>query len=292
MNTLDTQYITIVKKILEQGIDRDDRTNIGSRAIWGDSLTLNLEDGFPALTCRKINPRIAFEEMMWIIRGQTDSKILENKNINIWKGNTSREFLDGRGLYDLPEGHIGKGYGFQMRNFNGTYGVDYDTHHGGVDQFKELLKSLKEDPNGRRHIISLWNPLQSEEMRLVPCHLYQQYQILDGKLNSSFLMRSWDFIYGAPYNIMGYAFLNYIISKYLNLVPGKLFAVGMDIHIYKNQIDMANDIINRSFYDLPTIEINKNLTNLDDILSLEYSDIKIKNYVSNPDFVNKPPMAV
>lgn len=292
MNSFDFQYVNIIKKILSDGTTRDDRTGIGSKSTWGQVLSIDLNSGFPVTTIRKVNPRIAFEEMMWIIRGQTDSKILEKKNINIWKGNTSREFLDNRGLNYLPEGQIGKGYGFQMRNFNGDYGLTYDEHLGGVDQFTQLLKSLKNDPTSRRHIISLWNPLQSNEMRLVPCHLYQQYQILDGKLNSSFVMRSWDFIFGAPYNIIGYAFLNHIIANYLGISSGKLLGVGMDVHIYKNQIEMAEQLITRQGYDLPTIEINKKLNNIDDILSLEYKDIDIKKYKANPDILNKPKMAI
>jgi thymidylate synthase len=292
-NQLDTQYTQIIKDILDDGVDRNDRTGIGSRAVWGKTISLNLENGFPAITCRKVNPRIAFEEIMWIVRGQTDSKILEKKKINIWKGNTSREFLDSHHLNFLPEGQIGKSYGFQMRNFGGTYGMTYDEHLSGVDQFKELLKLLKKDPDGRRHIVSLWNPQQLSEMALPPCHLYQQYQILDGRLNSSFVMRSWDFIFGAPYNIMGYAFLNHIISNYLGISSGTLFGVGMDVHIYKNQIEMSNKILkNIEFYDLPTLTIKKKLNSLDDILSLEFSDIELNNYEAYPDVLEKPKMAI
>lgn len=307
MNNFDKQYLGVMKRILDEGIDRPDRTGVGSRAIWGATMEMELSEGFPITTHRKVALRIAFEEIMWMLRGDTNSKHLEEKKINIWKGNTSREFLDMRGLTYLPEGHIGKSYSFQWRNFGGDYGIDYTykstgayphengysvQDRDGVDQVVELLNGLKKDPNGRRHIITGWNPKQLNEMVLPPCHLYQQYQVLDGKLNSTFVMRSWDFGFGANYNVMGYALLNMIFAKYLNLVPGKLFAVGMDVHLYSDQIEMAQEMINRTWFDLPLLNINKELNSLEDILALEFGDIELVGYKAHPDYKNKPKMAV
>lgn len=301
MNNFDIQFLSIMRRILDTGIDRPDRTGIGSRAIWGATMDIDLSEGFPAPTHRKVALRIAFEEIMWMWRGSTDSKLLEAKNINIWKGNTSREFLDGRGLHDLPEGHIGKGYSFQWRNFGGGYKNDVTTRflndysgfdNSGADQVIQLLEGLQKDPNGRRHIITGWNPTQLKDMALPPCHLYQQYQILDGKLNSSFVMRSNDLVYGLSYNVMGYALLNHIIAKYLKIVPGKLFYVGMDVHIYENQMDMARELVDRTWFDLPTLKINKELNTIDDIMSLQFEDIELIGYKAHPDIKNKPKMAV
>lgn len=309
MSAFETQYLSMLKEILETGHDRPDRTGIGSRAIWGCNLEIDLADGFPMITTRKTTARIAFEETWFFLRGETDTKKLEAKKIGIWKGNTTREFLDSRGLTYLPEGHLGKGYGFQWRNFGGGYALsdwmedpkilqgpdilNFSKPDGrGCDQIIQLLEGMKKDPNGRRHIVSGWNPQQTHEMALPPCHLYQQYQILDGKLNSMFLMRSWDFLYGAPFNIMGYALLNHAFAKYLGLEPGKLLAMGTDVHLYDNQLVTAAQQIERDPFPLPKLTITKELNTIDDILSMGVFDFVIEGYESHPDFKNKPGMAV
>lgn len=310
MNNFDTKYLSITRDILENGIDRSDRTGIGSKAIWVATLRHNMSEGFPIITHRRVGLRLAFEELMMMLRGQTDTNILKNKNIHIWNGNTTREFLDKRGLNYLPEGNMGKAYGFQIRNFGGDYAIkpwadeyslrddpknkyDYSKYDGnGTDQLKALLDGLKDDPNGRRHIIIHWNPSQLKEAALPSCHLYHQYQILDGKLNSSFVMRSWDWCFGAPYNFIFYGLLNLIISKYLGIEPGDLCAVGMDVHIYENQKDMAIESLNRTLYKLPTVDIKKEINTMEDILSLKYEDIAMNDYTYNPDFKNKPKMAI
>lgn len=313
MNNYETQYLSIMKDVLENGIDRPDRTGIGSRATWHQTMRINLNEGFPIITTRQIALRIAFEETWFFLRGETDTKKLEEKKINIWKGNTSREFLDKIGLGYLPEGHMGKGYSHAWRNFGGDYEryIDYSVSkqdsykHGnifidytktransGVDQIKNLFHGLKNDPNGRRHIVTAWNPQQIKEAALPPCHVYHQYQILDGKLNSAFLARSQDFFFGTPYNIMGYALLNIAFAKALNLESGILGYTGEDVHLYLNQLDMAKEQIERIPKQLPKLNIRKNLSSLDDILALEFSDIELIDYKSYPDFKNKPPMAV
>lgn len=306
MSKFETQYLEIMAEILDNGIDRPDRTGVGSRALWGKNITIDLAEGFPIITSRKTTPRIAFEETWFFLRGETDTKKLEAKKINIWKGNTTREFLDKRGLSYLPEGNLGKGYGFQWRNFGGGYAVgeeskefpglilaDYSRHDGqGFDQVVATLNGLETEPNGRRHIISGWHPGQLDEMALPPCHLYQQYQILDGRLNSSFVMRSWDFLYGAPFNIMGYAMLNMAFAKYLGLEPGIMVADGMDVHLYDNQLQIAEQQCQRTMFNLPTLDINKSLNTIQDIFDLEYTDLFLDGYESHPDFKDKPSMAI
>ena len=303
MSKFEKQFLGVMEDILVHGHDRPDRTGIGSRAIWGCNIEIDLAEGFPMPTTRYTTARISFEETWFFLRGEVDTKKLEAKKINIWKGNTTREFLDSRGLYYLPEGHLGKGYGFQWRNFGGDYfykdgdpyitDLDYSRHDGkGFDQVVATLEGLKEDVNGRRHIISGWNPVQLHEMALPPCHLYQQYQILDGKLNSQFLMRSWDFLYGAPFNIMGYAMLNHAFAKYLNLEPGKLLAMGTDVHLYENQLAIATEQVERDPFPLPKLTITKDLNTIDDIFALEFKDFLIEGYEAHPDFKNKPGMAV
>lgn len=295
MSDFEKQYINIMSDIINNGVRVKNRTGVDSYTTWGQTLKIDLSKGFPLITTRKVPLRIAFEETWFFLRGETDTKKLEEKKINIWKGNTSREFLDGRGLTHLPEGHLGKTYGFQMRNFGGDYSVDsiYDLDWKGVDQVSNLLKGLKNDPSGRRHIVTCWNPQQLDDMSLQPCHLYQQYNITNGKLNSNFIMRSWDFAYGSWVNIAGYALLNHVYAKYLNVQPGTLFCVGNDVHLYENQIDICKEQITRAPFDLPQINITKNISTIDDILNLEFKDIEFtRQYIAHPDFKNKPKMAV
>lgn len=306
-NEFDEQYLNVMDQILTYGVDKNDRTGVGSRAIWGTQIEIDLAQCFPIVTTRKTAFRIAFEETWFFLRGETDTKKLEAKNVNIWKGNTTREFLDKRGLKYLPEGNLGKGYGFQWRNFGGDYlshqfedttfpGLwhpDYSKHDGkGFDQVIATLEGLQKEPDGRRHIISSWNPQQLHEMALPPCHLYQQYGVLDGKLNSEFLMRSWDFMYGAPFNIMGYALLNHAFAKFLKLQPGNLIAHGNDVHLYANQLEMAREQIKRRPKSMPQIHITKELNSIQDILDMEVTDFVLEGYEAHPDFKNKPGMAV
>lgn len=315
MNNFDPQYLSIMKRILEQGIDRPDRTGIGSKAIWCSMQEHDMSEGFPITTHRKVSLRIAFEELMWMLRGSSDVRQLQAKNIHIWDGNSTREFLDKRGLSKLPEGHIGKGYGFNIRNFGGDYynEITFDESQGyycddggpfnnktnyykldnnGTDQLKNLLHGLKTDPTSRRHLIVHYDPHSAHEAALPSCHYAHHYQILDGKLNSSFSLRSWDYCLGANYNWMFYGLLNKIIAKYLHIESGKLVGIGMDVHIYENQMVMAKELINRTWFDLPTLKINKDLNSLDDILMLEYSDIELIGYKAHPDIKNKPKMAI
>jgi thymidylate synthase len=323
-NSFEYQYLGIMDNILKTGQREANRTGIDTLATWGQTIKADLSKGFPIITTRKTSLRIAFEETWFFLRGETDTKKLEAKKIGIWTGNTSREFLDKVGLNYLPEGHMGKGYSFQWRNFGGEYKTiteypeykdlsklslaeweelnkpsfdnrifQYDKSEGGVDQIANLLEGMKKDPTGRRHIVTAWNPQQTTEMALPPCHLYHQYRVTsDGKLNSTFVMRSWDFLYGAPFNIMGYALLNHAFAKYLKLEPGVLVGFGNDVHLYDNQLDIARQQIERTPFNLPKLTITKELNSLEDILSLEYSDIVLEGYEAHPDFKDKPKMAV
>lgn len=270
-------YLDLLRKVLTQGNDRPDRTEFGSRAVFGETLRWDLSAGFPMITTRKVSFRIAFEETMFFLRGDTNTKHLEEKDIHIWEGNTSREFLDGRGLFDLPEGSIGTGYSHAWRNFGGTLGKE-----DGVDQIRNLLDGLKNNPTDRRHLVTAWNPQQNSGTPLPPCHIMHMYSVMNGKLNSCFIMRSNDLYLGLPTNIMGYAFLNIVFSKLLGLEPGELVYMGWDAHLYSNQFSVVEQQLIREPRSLPTLNIKRDFSTLDELLKLEWEDIEIVGYDPHP----------
>jgi thymidylate synthase len=278
--------------ILQNGTDKEDRTGVGSRSVYGRMLRFDLSESFPLITTRNIPLRIAFEETMFFLRGETDTKKLEERNVNIWKGNTTREFLDNRGLYNLPEGDMGKGYGYQWRKFGqtthtkniaGPSGEEITTRIAvsGVDQVKIVLEGLLNDPYSRRHLVTAWNPQQMEEMALPPCHVMHHYQVMDGRLNSTFVMRSNDVYLGLPHNIAGYALLNMIFAKIVGLEPGELNYVGMDVHLYSNQLHNAKLQAARVPRQYPTLKINKALS-IDNFETLEFDDLQLDGYNPHP----------
>ena len=284
-------YLDLLKDVMENGVDRPDRTGIGSRFVNGRILRWDLKQGFPIITTRKVSLRIAFEETMFFLRGQSNTKLLEEKNINIWRGNTSREFLDARGLTNLPEGDMGRGYGVQWRNWRSSNDCE-------VDQISQLLENIKTDPHGRRHVVTGWNPGELNQMALPPCHMMHMYSVegeftvTSGRLNSCFVMRSNDVPYGLPYNIMSYALLNHIFAKHLGLEPGDLVYMGWDVHIYNNQFDMVREQLTRTPTALPELYIDREVSTIDDIMALDWADIRLEGYKPMPDIQNKPKMAV
>jgi thymidylate synthase len=276
---------------MENGVERPDRTDVGtSKFVPGYSMQWDLAEGFPILTTRRVSFRIAFEETMFFLRGDTDTTKLEEKKINIWKGNTSREFLDSKGLNALPVGSLGAGYSHQWRNFNGVVGHT-DT---GVDQVRNMINEMQTNPTSRRHVITAWNPEQVDKTPLPPCHLMHMYTVdpVNKLLHSSFVMRSNDVPFGLPYNIMSYAYLNHLFSRILGLTPGTLSYFAQDAHIYKNQYKMVEEQLTRTPRDLPMLGISKPIESFDDALALEYSDIQLVGYDPYPDIADKPGMAV
>jgi thymidylate synthase len=184
----------------------------------------------PALNLRRVYPRTAFYELLWMLRGSTDANELKKKGIRIWDGNTSREFLDARGLTHLREGFIGEGYGKQFRDF------------GGVDQLLNVIDSITNDPNGRRHIISLWNPAELDKTALPPCHLLYNFMVEDNKLHLKFFQRSGDLILGCPMNMMFAGFFLTLMADMANLRVGKLAHSITDCHVYANHLDAAQEL--------------------------------------------------
>ena len=249
-------YLTNMEGILKYGESKTDRTGVGTIGLVG--LTINgvlSESRIPLLTTKRVFWKGVAEELLWFIRGDTDSTILEEKGINIWKGNTTREFIDNRGL-NYPEGEIGPGYGFQWRNWGG----DYDEwlrnkNRTGIDQLENLIEGLREDPTSRRHILSSWNVSQIEDMVLPPCHMICQFISNGTDIDCVIFQRSCDYFLGVPFNIASYSLLTHLIGHYTGLNPRLLRWVGGDVHIYNNHINQCREQLTRTIKRCPTLEL-------------------------------------
>jgi dihydrofolate reductase/thymidylate synthase len=265
------KYLEFCQNILDFGNDRNDRTGVGTISLFGHQLSFDISSTIPLLTTKRVPWKHVIEELLWFIRGDTDAKILQNKGIKIWDGNTSREFLDSRGLYHYEEGILGKGYGWQWRFFGADYDQEYaDTSNientsiiGGFDQLEYVLKELKTNPYSRRILMSYWNPPDFNETALLPCHYSCQFYVEERKnikyLNCLFNMRSNDMFLGNPFNIFSYAVFTYILAIKCDMQPGKLiYSVG-DAHIYKNHIKQMELQISRKPHSEPVLLVNKDI---------------------------------
>jgi len=288
MNKEEMNYLDLLSKILN-GNERSDRTGVGTYSIFGTQLRFSLENNkIPMFTTKKMFSRGVIEELLFFLRGETDTKKLEAKGVNIWKGNTTREFLDKRGLQYLPEGDMGKGYGFQWRNFGGYTYENHSPHYWrimstppGTDQLTKALDMIKNDPNSRKIIVSAWNPNQLDEMALEPCHCFFQFEVVNGELSCQWYQRSVDSFLGLPFNILSYAILTHMFAKASGLKAKELIFCGGNTHIYKNHIDQVKLQMSRQPYDFPTLNINKNIVSIEDMEKLSFDDFEIINYQSH-----------
>jgi thymidylate synthase len=273
-NTEEYNFLKLAKNILN-GNSKSDRTGTGTISIFGNQLTFDLSNNtFPLLTTRKMFLRGIFEELMLYIRGQTNSKILEDKGITVWKGNTSRNFLDSCGL-TLPEGDMGASYGFLFRHFGAEYKTCLDDYtNKGFDQLYYAIDKLKNNPSDRRIIISLWDPNNLNKCPLPPCLYNYQFYVADNKLYCMMTQRSSDYAVAGGWNIATGSLLTYLIASVCGLEPYKLLWNIGDTHIYNNLVDQIKEQVNRRPYLFPKIIINKKQK----IEDYEYSDIKLLCY--------------
>jgi thymidylate synthase len=298
MNGEEMQYLRLLGKIITDGSKREDRTGVGTQGVFGTQLRFSLENNVvPMITTKKMFVKGVVEELLFFLRGETDTKKLEDKGVNIWKGNTSRKYLDKHNLHHLPEGDMGKGYGFQWRNFGAKeMWIGSDSYEdirykiSGVDQLDKVIEALKTNPTDRRIIMSAWNPQQLPEMALPPCHMMVQFYVDNGKLSSQFYMRSVDTFLGLPFNILSYAILTRIIAQAVGMETKELIFVGGDTHVYSNHINQVVEQISREPYPFPTMKITKQISSVKDIESLELSDFVFEGYQSHPSI--KAEMAV
>lgn len=287
-NLEELAYLNMLKKIITDGNLRPTR-NANTLSCFASSLTFDLSKSFPLLTTKKMFLRGIFEELKFFLLGQTNTKILEEKKVNIWKGNTTRQFLDSVGLNKLEEGDMGPLYGFQLRHYGAEYhGCNYDYTNNGYDQFSNILHLLKNDRFSRRIMMTTFNPAQVSQGPLPPCHgIVIQFGIEGAnKLSCHMYQRSADEFLGIPFNIASYALLIHIICELVNndpnytsekLIPGMLTMALGDYHIYEQHIEIVKEQIKRKPYAFPQLEINKKVTQIED---LNFEDIMLINYKS------------
>jgi thymidylate synthase len=273
------QYLNLIDNILKNGTWEEGR-NGKTKSIFGSMMRFSLKDGkIPILTTKKTAWKTCLKELLWFIRGETDNKLLQTQNVHIWDGNTTREFLDSRGLHHYREGLIGPGYGFQWRHFN----AEYDKETGGpvekgVDQLQQIIDALK-DPaqrTSRRLVMSAWNPCQLNEMALPPCHILCQFNVHDGnKLSCSMLQRSNDEACGTTINIASYSFLTHLLAKHCGLEAYEFVYFKGNCHIYEEHIDGLKLQITREPFPFPTVSIKEVRENINDYT---VDDFVLENY--------------
>lgn len=283
-------YIDLAKRIMAEGHRVPTRTGIDAISIFGTQLRWDLAEGFPLLTCRKLFFRGIKEELLFFLKGETDTRKLAAKKVHIWDANTTREFLDARGLHNYPEGEMGPGYGWQWRNWGGEYeawkdvlgqrwvGKDYD----GIDQIGKVVTTLQSNPFDRRMIVSAWNVSELNNMALPPCHMLFQVDATDGRVSLQWYQRSVDLPLGLPFNIASYALLCHIIADMAEMPVGDLIFVGGNTHIYANQLDGMRELVERTPKTLPQITVDTSQMKDDPYWRAQDPEIRLEGYDAHP----------
>ena len=277
---LEQNYLSTMFEIILKGESRATRNGV-TKSLFNKTISWDLQKGFPLLTTKKMFWKGIVEELLFFIRGDTDSNKLLSKGIRIWEPNTTRDFLDLVNL-DYNVGEMGPMYGYQWRFFNKPYPPsDTDTFQG-IDQLTKVIEEIKNDPHSRRILMTDFNPLQVHQGVLYPCHsIIIQFYVLQGKLNCSMYQRSADFFLGVPFNIASTSLLVYIISQLTQLQPGTVNLIMGDYHLYEQHYDQVIQQINRIPYNLPQLEMTPFLT-LQQVENATLDDFKIINYVHHP----------
>lgn len=300
INPEEDKYLQLVSQILETGEHKVDRTNVGTLSVFGPQLSFSLKDGvLPLLTTKKVFHKRVIEELLWFIKGSTNSLELSSKGNKIWDGNSSREFLDKRGLTHREVGDLGPVYGFQWRHFGATYEDMHADYSGkGIDQLANCIRLIRENPEDRRIIMTAWNPAQLHEMALPPCHLLCQFHVGGGSddgtgkrtLNCKMYQRSADLLLGVPFNIASYAFLTCMIAYLCGMEPGMLILTFGDTHLYKTHLEGARMQIGREPREFPKLRFARPVEEIRSIDDFVESDFVVEGYDPHP-YISLP-MAV
>lgn len=286
-------YLDTLRVVLSKGCKKEDRTGVGTFSLFGQILSFDFKKGqdgfysFPLLTTKKMFLRGIIEELLFFLRGGVDNDLLKEKRVHIWDGNTTREFLDQRGMTNFEEGSLGKAYGFQWRQWGAEWeGKKADYKGKGYDQISTIIDQLKKDPFSRRIILSAWNVSDLEEMCLPPCHTMYVFnvQIINGekKLFCHLTQRSGDMFLGVPFNIASASLLTFILAEATGLEPGGLTISIVDAHIYLNHIEQCKLQISRIPYTFPSLKITKCIRSVEDIEKMADTDFVLKDYNCHP----------
>jgi thymidylate synthase len=281
------QYLHLIEDIITNGYSQEDRTGVGTFTKVGSQMRFSLRNKtLPVYTTRRTFFRGAVEEILWILRGETDVKSLQEKNIHIWDGNTTSNFINRRGLEGVvPENSIGTLYGFQFRNWNGDWVQWRDNNvRTGIDQLSKIVSLIGNDPNSRRILSSNYNVSQTETGVLEPCHTLYSFNIdtINKEIHSLLWMRSCDLMCGNPLNVLHISILTHILAKMFSYTAGDFVFQSSNTHVYKNHINNAMEQIKRNPYKFPKIQIKKDIKTIGDIESLLYEDFELEDYICHP----------
>jgi len=253
-------YLNLLADIMENGIDKADRTGTGTRSVFGRQLRFDLNEGFPLVTTKKLHVKSIIHELLWFISGETNIRYLQEHGVSIWN-----EWAD-------EQGNLGAVYGSQWRSWPARDG-------GTIDQISQVIQSIRNYPNSRRHLVSAWNVAEIQYMALPPCHFVFQFYVADGRLSCMFTMRSVDTFLGLPFNIASYACLTHMIAAQCDLEVGDLIWSGGDVHIYHNHYEQVKLQLTREPYPLPKLILKRKP---ESIFDYTYDDFEIVDYQCHP----------
>ncbi|MBO5748801.1 MAG: thymidylate synthase [Muribaculaceae bacterium] len=259
------QYLDLLQHILDNGISKEDRTGTGTTSCFGYQMRFNLAEGFPLLTTKKVHLKSIIHELLWFLNGDTNVKYLQDNGVRIWN-----EWAD-------ADGNLGHIYGYQWRSW-----PDYEGGH--IDQIKEVIDTIKNNPDSRRIIVNAWNVADIKNMNLPPCHAFFQFYVADGKLSLQLYQRSADTFLGVPFNIASYALLTMMVAQVCGLEPGDFVHTFGDVHIYNDHREQVELQLTRTPRRLPRMKINPDVK---DIFSFRYEDFTLEDYDPYPAIKGK-----
>jgi thymidylate synthase len=269
-------YLDLLRRILDEGKDRDDRTGTGTRAVFGHQMRFDLRESFPLLTTKKLHVKSIFHELLWFLRGETHVASLQAAGVRIWDEWATAEQT---ARFGRSAGDLGPVYGHQWRNFGATRLDDGTYASDGVDQIARLLQQIRENPSSRRLLVTGWNPREADLVALPPCHTMFQLYVQDGELSCQLYQRSGDVFLGVPFNIASYALLTRMIAHVTDLRPGDFVHTLGDAHLYRNHLDQARLQLTREPRPLPRLHLRPEAR---DLFAFQIEDITLDGYDPHP----------